>query len=60
MNGSVTQKVCTLKWPCRKTWVKGFENYTGSDVKVQKTPSDPGTTLSKSESDEPKDIDKYS
>ena len=30
-----------------KKLVEGYEKYTGSDVKVQKTPGDPGTILSK-------------
>ena len=28
-------------------FVEGCENHTGSDIKVQKTPSDAGITLSK-------------
>ena len=36
-----------------KNLVEGYENYTGSDLKVQKTPGDPGTTLSKSDLEEP-------
>ena len=32
-----------------KKIVEGYENYTGNDVKVQKTPGVPGTTLSKSD-----------
>ena len=39
--------------------VKGYEKCTGSDVKVHKTPGAPGTTLSESELEETKDIDKY-
>ena len=30
-----------------KKLLEGYENYTGSDVKIQKTPGDPGTTLRK-------------
>ena len=29
--------------------VEGYDKYTGSGVKVQKTPVNPGTTLSKSD-----------
>ena len=29
--------------------VEGYEKYTGSGIKVQKTPGAPGTTLSKSD-----------
>ena len=43
-----------------KKFVEGYENYTGSDIKVQRIPSYPSTNLSKSDLEEPKDIDKYS
>ena len=39
--------------------VEGYKKYTRSDVKVQKTPGAPGTTLSKSELEEPKYIYNY-
>ena len=39
--------------------VEGYKKYTGSCVKFQKTPCPPGTTLSKSDLEEPQDIDKY-
>ena len=39
--------------------VEGYKKYTGSCVKFQKTPCAPGTTLSKSDLEEPQDIDKY-
>ena len=42
-----------------KKLVEGYKKYTGSCVKVQKTPCAPGTTLSKSDLEEPQDIDKY-
>ena len=28
--------------------VEGYKNYTGSDLRIQNIPGDPGTTLSKS------------
>ena len=37
--------------------VDGFENFTGSDLMVHKTPGDTGTTLSKSDIEEPKYIE---
>ena len=40
------------------TLVEGYEKYTGSDVKVQKTPGAPVTTLCKSDLEEPYSIDK--
>ena len=39
--------------------VEGYKRFIGRDVKVQKTPDSPGTDLSKSELEEPKDVDKY-
>ena len=39
--------------------VEGYKNYTGSDVKVHKTPSSHGMTLSKSDLKEPQDIYNY-
>ena len=36
-----------------------YENYTGGDIKVQKTPGAPGTNVSKSDLDEPYNIYKY-
>ena len=42
-----------------KDLVEGYKKYTGSDLKVQKTPKAPGTTLSKSELEEPDNINKY-
>ena len=41
-----------------KKLVEFYEKYTGSDIKVQKNPGGPGTTLSKSELEEPYNIDK--
>ena len=29
--------------------VEGYDMYNGSDIKVQKTPGDPGTTITKSD-----------
>ena len=40
-------------------FVEGYEKYTGSGVKFQKTPGAPVTTLSKSNLEEPYNIDKY-
>ena len=42
-----------------KKLVDVYKKYTGSDLKVQKTPEAPGTTLSKSELEEPDNINKY-
>ena len=42
-----------------KNLVNGYENYTGSDLKVKKTPGAPGTTLSKSNLEWPYNIDNY-
>ena len=42
-----------------KKLVEGNDNYTGSDVKAQNIPGDPGTTLSKSNLEEPHNVDKY-
>ena len=39
--------------------VELYENYTGSDFKVQKTPGDTGTTLSYSDLEKPYDMDNY-
>ena len=39
--------------------VEGYERYTVGEFKVQKKPGDPGMNISKSELEEPKDIDKY-
>ena len=39
--------------------VEGYVKFIGSGVKVQKTPGDPGKTLSKSEIEEPRYIDNY-
>ena len=39
--------------------VEGYEKYTGSDVKVKKIPGAIGTTLSKSDLEEPYNIDKH-
>ena len=39
--------------------VEGYEKVTGSDVKVQKTQGAPDTTISKSELENSKDVDKY-
>ena len=62
MNGVVTRKVRTQKMTMEKDvkkLVEGYDKYTGSDVKVQKNPGGPGTTLSKSELEEPHNIDDY-
>ena len=37
----------------------GHKNFIGSEVDVKKTPGDTGTTLSKSDFEKPKEIDKY-
>ena len=42
-----------------KKLVEGYEKYNGNDVKFQKNPGDPGTTLSKIDLEEPYNIDKY-
>ena len=42
-----------------KKLVEGYEKYTGSDLRVQKTPGDPGTNLSKSELEDPDNINTY-
>ena len=39
--------------------IEGYNKYTGSDLRVQKTPGAPGMTLSKSELEEPDNINKY-
>ena len=39
--------------------VEGYKNYTGSNLKVQKSPGALGTTISKSESEETDNINKY-
>ena len=42
-----------------KKLVEGYKNYTGSDLRVQKTPGAPGTTLNKSDLEYPDNINKY-
>ena len=42
-----------------KKLVDGYENYTGSDLKVQKSPGALVTTISKSDSEETYNINKY-
>ena len=42
-----------------KKLVEGYGKYTGSDLRVQKNPGYPGTTLSKSYLEEPDNIDNY-
>ena len=42
-----------------KKLVEGYENYTGSDIKVQKTPGSPGTNLIISDLEEPYNIDNH-
>ena len=42
-----------------KNLVEGYENNTGGDVKVQKTPGAPGTTPSKCDLEEHQDINNY-
>ena len=42
-----------------KKIVESHEKYTGSDFKVQKTPGALGTTLIKSDLEEPDNVDKY-
>ena len=42
-----------------KKLVEGYENYTGIDLKVQKTPRAPVTTLSKCDLEELDIINKY-
>ena len=39
--------------------VNRYEKFTGSALEVQKTLGATGTTLIKSDTEEPKDIDKY-
>ena len=41
-----------------KKLVEGYKKYTGSDLRVKKTPGAPGTTLSKSYLGEPDNINK--
>ena len=42
-----------------KKLVEGYDDYTGSDLKVQKTPGAIGTTISKSDIKEIDNIDNY-
>ena len=42
-----------------KKLVEGYKKYTGSNIKVYKTPGAPSTTISKSDLEETQDIDKY-
>ena len=42
-----------------KKLVDGYDNFTGRYIKVQKTPVATIMTISKSETEETKDIDKY-
>ena len=42
-----------------KKLVKGYKNYTGSELRAHKTPGYPGTTLSKSDLEYPDNINKY-
>ena len=43
----------------KRKLVEGYQNYTGSDVWVQRTPGAPGRTLRKSELELSKDMDNY-
>ena len=38
---------------------EGYANYTGSDLRTHKTPGAPGATLSKSDLEDPDNINKY-
>ena len=42
-----------------KKLIEGYKNYTGSDLGVQKLPGALCTTLSKSDLEEPDNINKY-
>ena len=42
-----------------KKLVEGYEKYSGSDLRIQKTPGSPGTTLSKSDLKDTNNINKY-
>ena len=42
-----------------KKLVEGYEEYTGSYLRVQKTPGTLGMTISKSHLEEPDNINKY-
>ena len=42
-----------------KKLIEGYKKYTGSDLKVQKNPGAPGMNLSKSDLEEPDNINKY-
>ena len=42
-----------------KKFVEGYENYTGSDIKVRKTPEYTGMNLSKSDLEETYIMDKH-
>ena len=42
-----------------KKLVEDYEKYTGSDLRVQKTPGAPGTTLCKSDLEDPDNINNY-
>ena len=42
-----------------KNLVEGYKKYTGTDLRVQKTPVPPGKTLSKSDLEDPDNTDKY-
>ena len=42
-----------------KNIVEGYKEYTGSDLRIQKTPGALGTTLSKIDLEYPDNINKY-
>ena len=42
-----------------KKLVEGYESYTGSDLRVQKTAGSPGMNLSKNDLEEPDNINNY-
>ena len=42
-----------------KNIVEGYENYTGSELRVQKTPGAPGTNISKSDLEQPDNINNH-
>ena len=42
-----------------KNLVEGYKKYTGINLRIQKIPGSPGTTLSKSDLEDPDNTDKY-
>ena len=62
MNGVMMQKCAYAKMTTEKDvkkLVEGYNDYTGSDIESQKNSGASGKTLSKSDLEEPYNIDKY-